>query len=263
MNRIAVVTGGSSGIGLCTARALRDAGCTVYELSRRESSENGIIHIRADVTDEESVKNAVNEIQDTAGRIDILVNNAGFGISGAAEFTDPSDARAQMDVNLFGMDTVTRAVIPVMRKNGGGRIICISSIAAIVPIPFQLWYSVSKAAINAYVSAISGEVRPFGITVCAVMPGDIKTGFTGARRKAAVGDDIYCGRIERSVAVMEHDEQNGMKPETAAAVIRRVALKRRVKPFYSIGIQYKAVAFLVRILPCGLVNRLVGMIYAK
>ena len=263
MSKIAVITGGSSGIGLCAARALRDAGCKVYELSRRDIEEGGMTHIRTDVTDEASVKSAIAEIERAEGRIDVLVNNAGFGISGAAEFTDPKDARAQLDVNLFGMDAVTRAVIPVMRRCGGGRIVCISSIAAIVPIPFQLWYSVSKAAINAYVSALSGEVRPFGITVCAVMPGDIKTGFTAARRKDPAGDDVYGGRIARSVAVMEHDEQTGMKPEKAAAVICRAAIMRRVRPFYSIGIQYKAVAFLVRVLPSALVSRLVGMIYAK
>ena len=88
-----------------------------------------------------------------------------------------------------------------------------SSIAGIVPIPFQLWYSVSKAAIIAYVLALQNEVRPFGISVCAIMPGDIASGFTDARRKSAAGDDVYAGRIERSVAVMEHDERTGMTRE--------------------------------------------------
>ena len=84
---------------------------------------------------------------------------------------------------------------------------CMSSIAAILPIPFQLWYSVSKAAINAYVLALQNELRPFGISVCAVMPGDISSGFTQARRKSDAGDDVYSGRIERSVAVMERTRE--------------------------------------------------------
>ena len=263
MSKTVVITGGSSGIGLAAARALREKGCTVFELSRRDFSENGITHIRCDVTDEESVRNAVQTVLSRTGRIDILVCNAGFGISGAAEFTDPRDSRAQLDVNLFGMDSAVRAVLPAMRENGGGRIVVTSSIAAVVPIPFQLWYSVSKAAINAYVSALSCEVRPFGISVCAVMPGDITTGFTDARQKETAGDDIYGGRIARSVAVMEHDERTGMKPESAGRVICRAALRKRVKPLYSVGFLYGCAALLVRLLPCGLVNRLVGMIYAK
>lgn len=138
MNRIAVVTGGSGGIGRCTAAALRDAGCTVYELSRREIKAEGVNHITADVTDEAQVRAAVQEITEREGRIDILVNNAGFGISGAAELTDSRDSHAQLELNLFGMDNMTKAVLPVMRAQGGGRIVCMSSIAGIVPIPFQL-----------------------------------------------------------------------------------------------------------------------------
>ena len=197
MNRIAVVTGGSGGIGRCTAAALRDAGCTVYELSRREIKAEGVNHITADVTDEAQVRAAVQEITEREGRIDILVNNAGFGISGAAELTDSRDSHAQLELNLFGMDNMTKAVLPVMRAQGGGRIVCMSSIAGIVPIPFQLWYSVSKAAVIAYVLALQNEVRPFNIKVCAIMPGDIASGFTDARKKSSAGDDVYAGRIER------------------------------------------------------------------
>ena len=172
-NKIAVVTGGSGGIGRCTAAALRDAGCTVYELSRREVNAEGIYHITADVTDETQVRTAVKQIADKEGRIDILVNNAGFGISGAAELTESRDSHAQLELNLFGMDNMTRAVLPVMRAQGGGRIVCMSSIAGIVPIPFQLWYSVSKSAVISYVLALQNEVRPFNISICAIMPGDI------------------------------------------------------------------------------------------
>ena len=101
--KVAVVTGGSSGIGRCTAAALRDAGCTVYELSRRDLPQEGIRHIGADVTDEAAVKAAIDRIAAEAGCVDILVNCAGFGISGAVEFTALADAKAQFDVNFFGM----------------------------------------------------------------------------------------------------------------------------------------------------------------
>ena len=256
MKKIAIVTGGSGGIGRCTAAALRDAGCTVYELSRREKPADGIVHITADVTDEAQVRAAIDEVISREGRIDILVNNAGFGISGAAELTDTKDSHAQLELNVFGTDNVTRAVLPHMRAQGGGRIVCMSSIAGIVPIPFQLWYSVSKAAIIAYVLALQNEVKPFNISVCAIMPGDIASGFTDARKKSA-------GRIKRSVAVMEHDERTGMSAEYAGKFVAKYALKKSSRPLVAMGAAYKGAAALVKLLPRQTSNWLVGKIYAK
>ena len=263
MKRIAIVTGGSGGIGRCTAAALRDAGCTVYELSRREKPADGIVHITADVTDEAQVRAAIDEVISREGRIDILVNNAGFGISGAAELTDTKDSHAQLELNVFGTDNVTRAVLPVMRSQGGGRIVCMSSIAGIVPIPFQLWYSESKSAVISYVLALQNEVRPFHISVCAIMPGDISSGFTAARHKISEGDDVYAGRIERSVAVMEHDERTGMSPEFAGKFVAKYALKKNSRPLVAMGAAYKGAAALVKLLPRQTSNWLVGKIYAK
>ena len=210
MSKVVIITGGSSGIGLCTAAALRDRGCKVYELSRRDSEVEGITHLRCDITDEEQIKAAVAQVLDENGRI----------------------------VNL-------------------------SSVAAPVPIPFQTYYSAGKAAVNSYTMALSNEVKPFGITVAAVMPGDIKTGFTAARQKNIIGDDIYGGRISRSVAGMEKDEQTGMDPAAAGRFIADVALKNSRKPLYTIGLAYKGAVFLTKILPARWLNGLIGMIYAK
>ena len=263
MSKIAVVTGGTSGIGRETALYLTQNGCTVYELSRRAEGVEGLRHISADVTDEESVHRAVEQILQEAGRIDILVNNAGFGISGAVEFTDTEEAKRQFDVNFFGMVRMNRAVIAVMRKQGGGRIVNLSSVAAPVPIPFQTYYAASKAAINSYTMALANELRPFGVTVCAVMPGDIRTGFTAARHKVGEGDELYGGRISRSVRRMEHDEQTGMDPAKAGAFVGRVALKGGHKPLYTIGFAYQAAVLLTKILPAQALNWLIGRIYAK
>ena len=263
MSKIAVVTGGTSGIGRETALYLTQNGCTVYELSRRAEGVEGLRHISADVTDEESVRRAVEQILQEAGRIDILVNNAGFGISGAVEFTDTEEAKRQFDVNFFGMVRMNRAVIAVMRKQGGGRIVNLSSVAAPVPIPFQTYYAASKAAINSYTMALANELRPFGVTVCAVMPGDIHTGFTAARHKVGEGDELYGGRISRSVRRMEHDEQTGMDPAKAGAFVGCVALKTGHKPLYTIGFAYQAAVLLTKILPAQALNWLIGRIYAK
>lgn len=259
--KICVITGGTSGIGLCTALEMKAKGYEVFEISRRREGAEGINHISADVTDEKRINEAVSYIMDKAGRIDVLINNAGFGISGAVEFTETADARKQFDVNFFGMVNMNKAVIPFMRRAGGGRIVNISSVAAPIAIPFQAYYSAAKAAINSYTMALINEVRPYGISVCAVQPGDICTGFTGAREKSYAGDEIYSGRISRSVAVMEHDEQNGMKPETAAHLIATVASAKKVRPIYTIGFKYRLFCALVKILPAGLVSYIVGRIY--
>ena len=262
MGKVVLITGGTSGIGRQTALSLIEKGCTVYELSRREKGVDGMNHISADVTDENAVKNAVDLIVEKEGRIDIAINNAGFGISGAIEFTSTEDAKRLFDVNFFGMVNVNRFVLPVMRKQGGGRIVNLSSVGAPVALPFQAYYSATKSAVNSYTLALANEVRPFGITVCAVQPGDISTGFTDAREKTAQGDDIYEGRIEKSVSRMENDERNGMSPAVAGAFIADKALKEKVKPIYTIGFSYKAVVFLVRHLPVSLSNRIIGKLYA-
>ncbi len=263
MSKVAVVTGGSSGIGAATVKALAEAGYQVYELSRRDNPGAGFTHISADITDRKQIDAAVEAIIAKEGRIDLLVNNAGTGVSGAVEFTEIAAAEAQCKLNLFALVSMIQAVIPQMRKQGGGRIINISSVAAVVPIPFQAWYSASKAAVNSLTMALGNELRPFGISVCAVQPGDIRTGFTAARNKVAQGDDVYGGVIGRSVARMEKDEQNGMAPECIARAVCRIAKKRKVKPFYTVGLSYQFCVFIMRLLPYGFANRLIGMLYAK
>ena len=260
MHKVAVITGGTSGIGLCTAKHLIQNGFIVYEISRRQSDNPR--HISADVSDESSIASAISQVMETEGRIDTLICNVGFGISGAVEFTNTEDAKRLMDVNFFGAVNIIKAAMPFLRETRG-RIICTSSVAAVLPIPFQTYYSVTKAAINAFVTALSNEISPFGVSVCSIMPGDIKTGFTGAREKNISGDDIYSGRIERSVSRMEKDEMSGMPPDRAGKFIAKIALKRRIKTSYAIGAQYKLFVLLSRILPSSVVVKILGIMYAK
>lgn len=258
----AIVTGGTSGIGLCTARALAAAGYQVYTFSRRGTGPAGMTHLSVDVADEVAVRAAVDRVAAEAGGLDLVVNCAGFGISGAVEFTDTQAAQRLFDVNFFGMVRVNRAALPHLRKRKG-RIINISSVAAPVAIPFQAYYSCTKAAVNDYTLALANEVKPFGVSVCAVMPGDIRTGFTAAREKETAGDGIYQGRIARSVARMEHDEETGMSPEKAGAYICKIARKKRVKGLYAIGFVYQFFCFLAKVLPVRLLYWIVGQLYAK
>ena len=260
--RAAIVTGGSSGIGLEAARALRERGLKVFVLSRRPFSEKGLHHICADVSDEQQCAAAVREILERGDDLELLVNNAGFGISGAVEFTELADAKKQMDVNFFGTVNMTKAVLPHLRKRGGGRIVNISSVAAPAAIPFQAFYSATKAAINDYTAALANEVRPYGVTATAVQPGDIATGFTAAREKSIVGDEAYQGRISKSVRKMEHDEQNGMDPAKAGAYVAKIAMKKHPKPVYTIGLSYKTICVLLKLLPSRFANWMIGKLYA-
>ncbi|MBQ2618085.1 MAG: SDR family oxidoreductase [Oscillospiraceae bacterium] len=261
-NGAVIVTGGSSGIGLAAARALREKGLTVYILSRRPFTEKGLHHLCADVADERQCAEAVQTVLSREGDLDLLVNCAGFGISGAVEFTELADAKKQMEVNFFGAVNMTKAVLPHMRGRRNGRIVNISSVAAPAAIPFQAYYSATKAAINAWTAALANELRPYGVTVTAVQPGDIKTGFTAAREKSLEGDAAYGGRISKSVAKMEHDEQNGMDPAAAGAYIAKIAMKKHPKPVYTIGFSYKAICVLLKLLPSRLANWAIGKLYA-
>lgn len=262
--KVAIVTGGTSGIGRATALALQERGYTVCELSRRAEGMPDIRHIVADITKEETLQAAVEQVLAVEGRLDLVVNNAGFGISGAIEFTDTQEAQRLFDTLFFGMVRMNRYVIPLMRQQGHGRIVNISSVAAPVPIPFQAYYSAGKAAINAYTMALANELRPFGVTVCAVMPGDIKTGFTAARHKIIDGDDIYQGRIGRSVQRMEHDEQTGMDPAKVGRYIAAVASREGSHhPLYATRIDYKFFVFLTKVLPARFLNWLIYQLYGK
>lgn len=259
MEKTVLITGASSGIGRACAGEFVNKGYKVFDLSRRNVPADGVVHIDCDVTDEMSAAQAIAQVE----HVDILICNAGFGISGAVEFTDVQEAKRQIEVNLFGVDRMVRHVLPLMRKQGGGKIVLVSSVAAVLAIPFQTWYSVSKAAILAYGHGLQGEVRPFGIEVSTLLLGDIQSGFTAARKKQAVGDDVYEGRISRSVARMERDEQSGMRAEKAAKKIVRYVTKKHLAPTHTVGVQYKFFCLLQRILPTTLVRRIVEMLYAK
>ncbi len=235
----------------------------MYELSRRSCQNEGITHISGDVTDESSLRAAVETVLDKTGKLDILLCCAGFGISGAVEFTEYADAQRQLEVNFFGAVNAVKAALPGMRSRGSGRIVLVSSVAGAIPIPFQAFYSVSKAALNSYAGALRNEVRPYGITVTSVLPGDVHTGFTDARKKNPAGDDEYSGRISRSVKRMEQDELSGMSPDAAGRYIARQCLRKSVPPQSSIGIEYKLFTALSRLLPAGLVSKIVYNMYAK
>ncbi len=266
-----LLTGGSSGIGAETSRMLAGAGMKVYAASRRATvppecaAAGEVIPIAMDVNSDESVNAAVAKIIAAEGSIDAVVCNAGNGIAGAVEDTDVQEAKYQFETCFFGAHRVIRAVLPHMRKAGFGRIVTVSSVAAVVPIPYQTFYSSAKAALLIYTESLSMEVKGFGIQCCSILPGDTKTGFTSARKCTRQAEDAaspYRAAFKRSVGRMEHDEQNGMPASKIAAAVVRQLSRRRMRPILTPRIDYKAVTFLIRILPTRLMLFLVGKIYA-
>jgi len=255
-----VITGGSSGIGKATARLFAQRGYQVFELSRSGQSEEGIEHIFCDITQEDTVEAAIEQVKKLTATIDLLISNAGFGISGAIEFTQTDEAKRQFDVNFFGTLNVLKAVLPQMREQGFGRIICTSSVAAVFSIPYQSFYSASKAAINSLVLALANEVRQFGIHVSALMPGDVATGFTDARNKNLAGSNVYQG-MNKAVAAMEKDEKDGMTPMQMAEDFWRIAQAKCPAPLYVGGSKYKVFCILANILPTRTFNWIVGKLY--
>ena len=164
MSRIVVITGASSGIGNSTAEYFLSKGDVVYGLSRRILGKS-FAELRCDITNEEEVLDCVKQIINKEGRIDVLINNAGMGISGPVETTKLQDAKKIFDVNFFGCINVINAVLPYMRKEKRGTIINISSVASPISIPFQSFYSASKAAVDSLTFALRAEVADFNIKV--------------------------------------------------------------------------------------------------
>lgn len=258
--KIMIITGGSSGIGKAAAELYAKSDYKVYELSRHGENGEGITHIDCDVTSVEQCKNAVQMVFEQEGRIDLLISNAGMGISGAVEFTEPSEARRQFDVNFFGALNIVQAVIPYMRQQQKGRIIFVSSVMAAFSLPFQAFYSATKSAVNSLSLALRNELRPFNIDVCALMPGDVKTGFTAARKKSLVGSEVYT-HMEKAVSTMERDEQNGITPERMAKKLLSMAEAKHPAALSTVGWMYKLFLLLGKLLPTTLAYRIVGWMY--
>lgn len=261
MKKVIIISGASNGIGAATAELFAGRGYRVFDLSRTGVERPGIRHITCDVTSEQSCREAISLILAETGQIDVCICNAGMGISGPVEFSGEAEARKLMDVNFFGAVNLAKAVLPAMRSRKCGRILFTSSVAALLPVPYQAYYSASKAAINALTLSLQNEVREFGIQVACLMPGDVRTGFTSARRKSEQGSDVYL-HTNKAVAAMENDEQNGMQPEQMARIFWRMAESRCMKTYYVGGFKYKLFCLLQRILPTTLTNRIEGMLYS-
>ncbi|MFM1581530.1 SDR family NAD(P)-dependent oxidoreductase [Helcococcus bovis] len=261
MSKVVVITGASKGIGLETAKIFKKNNYIVYDLSRTGKDTEISSHIYCDVSDFNTVEKAIAEVIEKEGRIDVVISNAGFGISGSVEGHSYESIRSQIDVNFVGSSFLANATLGHLRKTKG-RIIFMSSVAAVIPIPFQAIYSATKAAILSLAQCLDNELQGSGARSIALLPGDLSTSFTKNRIKNKIEPDFYKTRVENSVGKMEKDEINGMQPTVIANKLYKLATQKNPKVKSSVGILYKFALVLGMLLPVRLKQFIIKKMYA-
>ena len=262
---VILITGVSSGFGLAMARQLVLDGHKVYGTVRRDvEPEPGVNYLRADVRNSGDADAAVAAGVAAEGRIDELVNTAGMGIGGPVEFTSDEDWQLQMDTNFGGQVRFARAVLPVMRSQGSGRIICFSSLGGRMGLPFQGFYAASKFAVEGLAESLQMELAGTGVKVILIEPGDFATGFTAARRKT-VSEEAAAAypRLMHSIESFESDEQGGLTPDVLARKISRIIVSRHPRLRYPIASLVQKLSLpLKAILPGRAFNALLNSFYS-
>lgn len=262
--RIVLITGASSGIGKTCAIHLHKRGYRVYGTSRYTHSDNAFEMIQMDVDSDISVKQCIDFILEKEGRVDVVVNNAGFGIAGAVEDTSIDEAKAQFETNFFGVLRVCQTVLPIMRKQEGGWIVNISSIAGLIALPFHGLYSASKFALEGLTEALRLEVKSFGIKVVLIEPGNFNTQFAKHRRKTLQSQQspVYLQSFNNSLEVMETDEMRGASPDRIACLLERIIKIPLPRLRYTTGpISEKAAIIVKKIIPQQLFESIIRKYY--
>jgi short-subunit dehydrogenase len=257
--KVALVTGASSGIGLATAVGLHDAGFRVYGVARRtdrmqELRDRGVQTLAMDVTDDESTSLGVKQVLAEAGRIDVLVNNAGYGSYGAVEDVPLDEARRQFEVNLFGAARLIQLVLPTMRARRSGTIINISSMGGKIHTPFGAWYHGTKFALEAVSDCLRLETKPFGIDVVVIEPGAIRTEWSGIAAehlRETSGHGAYSRQAEAVATAFASEAmaKRSSPPEVIAKAVTKAATARRPRTRYAVGAGAKPLIALRRVLP--------------
>jgi len=229
LSKVVLITGASLGIGRACATHLHRRGYRVYGASRRVEQvaadpDGGFWMIPMDVDDDDSVQRGVELVLEREGRLDGVVNNAGFGIAGAVEDTRIVEAKAQFETNFFGVVRVCQAVLPTMRRQGRGHIIIVGSLAGLVGVPFQGFYSATKFALEGLAEALRAEVRPLGVRVVLVEPADFRTSFSARRVRTAgsQADSVYRAQFNTAMSIMEADELKGADPIQVARLVEKI-----------------------------------------
>lgn len=254
MGKVILITGISTGFGKETSELLAVAGHKVYGTVRKECKVSEKVNVlKMDLMDAASIENSVKEVIAREGRIDVLINNAGMHSGGPIETSPVENIKLQLDTNLLGTAILTKAVLPVMRKQGGGTIINFSSIGGLMGLPLQGFYSAAKFAMEGFSEALRMEVKQFNIKVVLINPGDFHTSNSANRRNflAPTGkDDPYKDQYAKTLAVIEKDEANGWQPVVLARKLVRIVECKNPRQRYIIAsFEQKLAVVLKYILP--------------
>jgi short-subunit dehydrogenase len=253
MSKVVLITGGSSGIGKSIGEFLTEKGYTVYGTSRNaQNYTNSKFPIIAlDVTKNESIVIAVNQVIHTQGNLDVLINNAGVGINGPIEEIPESEIKSNFETNFFGPINMIKAVLPQMRKQQSGLIINITSIAGYMGLPYRGIYSASKGALEILTEAFRMEIKDFNIKMTNIAPGDFATNIASGRYHAPVKPDSpYKEPYSRSLKLIDAHVDEGKDPVLMAKAVYMVINTKDPKIHYKVGeFMQKFSIVLKRILP--------------
>jgi NAD(P)-dependent dehydrogenase (short-subunit alcohol dehydrogenase family) len=235
--KVVLITGASSGFGEVTASLLAERGYRVFGTSRNPDRNRawGYEMLPLDVRSDESVRACVQGLRERTGRLDVLISNAGYELAGAVEETSIDEAKEQFETNFFGTARMVKAALPLMRQQGSGRIILISSLAGLISVPFHGFYSASKHALEGYAEALRHEVKGFNISVSLIEPSFFRTNLARAARNSAETISEYAGMRERVLKVFERSVQAGEDPGLVASLILSVIESRSPRLRYRVG----------------------------
>ncbi len=253
MNKVVLITGGSSGIGKSIGEFLHQKGFVVYGTSRNPER---VLHsvfplVALDVRDTASIEAAVAKIIATSGKLDIVINNAGVGITGPLEEIPAAEIKNNFEINFFGPIEVMKAVLPQMRKQKSGLIINITSIAGYMGLPYRSVYSASKGALELITEALRMEVKSFGIAITNVAPGDFATNIASGRYHAPlINGSAYEKAYGNTLKTMDEHVDSGSNPNEMAEAVYKIIQTPNPKIHYKVGMfMQKFSIVLKRILP--------------
>ena len=259
--RSILVTGASTGIGLDAARTLKDRGWHVIATARRDNDldrlrAGGLDAVALDYTAETSIADCLREtLALTGGRLDALFNNGAYGQTGALEDVSTDVLRAQFEANFFGWHSLTRAVLPVMRAQGHGRIVQCSAVLGFVAMPYRGPYQATKFALEGYTQTLRHEVEPFGIKVISIQPGPIRSNFRKAALAAFEANiaheaSPYASAYAPHLARMRSDAKDAFElgPEAVTAALVKALEARDPRPVYRVTTPTHVAALLKRVL---------------
>ncbi|MVM34548.1 SDR family NAD(P)-dependent oxidoreductase [Spirosoma sp. HMF4905] len=265
MNKVVLITGASAGMGKETAKLLAQQGYTVYGAARRtdrmkELTPLGIKTIEMDVTGDSSMVKGVQQIIANEGKLDILINNAGFGSYGAIEDVPITDAKYQLEVNLFGAARLCQLVLPYMRQNHWGKIINISSIGGKMATPFGGWYHASKFALEGLSDSLRNEVKPFGIDVIVIEPGGVKSEWGSSAFDSLTkvsGHTAYKSMATKFANAFEATESKNAEPILIAKLIQKAIEARKPKARYAAGYMARPALFMKKLVSDRLLDKVI------